>query len=456
MIAPGRNTRPIQQPSFGRPSTGRPGGGNNNWWNSGNIGSGNRVNININNNFRHGANWSTNRKNWGYSPWWNRPATRPWYGGSWHCGWRPGYHPPCYRPPYYGYRPPGYVVYDSGPSTGEMIAWGLVGWGLGKLIFDSGYSSYSNPYPAQPVPTTSGAPVTYNQPITVVAADTAPADDAAAAKVTEASEGYVVKSQQAFKQKDYLAALDAINKAIAEAPGDGALHEYRALVQFALAKYSEAAGVLNPVLASGPGWDWTTMVKLYDSQETYTGQLEALAKYSALKPDAADAHFLLGYHYMVCAHLELAEKEFAAAAKLQPADTVSSQLADLCKASSTSAEEDAAPKDGAAPAATPAETPPPEPVPVDQLAGTWVSDRGDAGKITLVFKSDGNYTWNFVKDGKSTEFGGEFSMNDDGFLVMGADESQMVADVSLPKDKEMKFVLTGGPPGDPGLDFKKS
>ena len=74
----------------------------------------------------------------------------------------------------------------------------------------------------------------------------------------------------------------------AEAPGDGALHEYRALVLFALGKFSEAAGVLNPVLAGGPGWDWTTMISLYPGQETYMNQLAALESYANSKHDAAD------------------------------------------------------------------------------------------------------------------------------------------------------------------------
>lgn len=472
-VRPGQNTKPVKRPVFDNDRVGNNSGNNsnnkNNWWNSGNNNSNNRVtvvnnknvyrgdrNVQINNNFKQNVNWSTNQKNWGYNPWWNRPATRPWYGGSWNCGWNNRYyHSHHYYHGHYwgGYRPlPGYVVYDDDDNdVAKAIGWGLVGWGLGKLIFDSGYQTYHNPYPAQPVQSSKGTQVTYTQPITVVAAQTAPAAADEVTKVTEVSESYITASQDAFKQRNYLVALESANKAVAEAPGDGALHEYRALVLFALGKYSEAAGVLNPVLAGGPGWDWSTMISLYDSQQTYTTQLDALEAYSKSKPDAADARFLLGYHYMVCGHLEQATAEFSEAAKLQPKDSVSAQLRDLTAATSNNGDEDAA-----EPAEAPDNaTPPPAPVPLEKLTGTWVSNRGEQGTVTLAFKDDGKFIWTFKNDKATNEFGGDYSMNDNGLLVLDAEESQMVASVSLPQDSQLKFVLAGGPPGDPGMDFTK-
>ena len=472
VVRPGQNTKPVKRPNFesNKVNINSNNKTNNNWWQSNktvnnkvninnktNIRGGN-TNIQINNNFKKNVNWSTNQRHWGYNPWWNRPAVRPWYGGSWNCGWNNRYrkHYHYHHHGYYGgYRPlPGYSVHyhydDDDNDWAQAIGWGLVGWGLGKLIFDSGYQTYTNPYPAQPVPSASGSQVTYNQPITVVAAQTAPAETEAE-KVTEQSESYIAESQAAFKQRDYLKALDFANKAVGEAPGDGALHEYRALVLFALGKYSEAAGVLNPVLAGGPGWDWTTMIGLYDSQETYMNQFKGLQAYSGSKPEAADARFLLGYHYMVCGYLPEANAEFAEAARLQPADTVSAQLRDLTAASSNNGDEESSSDE-----APVEDTPPPAPVPLEKLAGTWVSDKGAQGTVTLAFKDDGKFLWTFKKDDKSNEFGGEYSMNDSGLLVLDAEDSQMVASVELPKDNELKFVLAGGPPGDPGLVFAKN
>jgi hypothetical protein len=455
VVRPGQNTKPVKRPNFDNNKVNiNSGNKTNNWWQS-NKKTNNSITINqnnnvqINNNFKKNVNWSTDRRHWGYNPWWNRPATRPWYGGSWNCGWNSGYYRRHHHYHYHGYRPwPGYSVHYHDNKVAEAIGWGLVGWGLGKLIFESGYQSYSNPYPAQAVP---GTQVTYTQPITVVAAQTAPAENDAE-QVTSRSESFVADSQAAFKRRDYLVALDFANKAVGEAPGDGALHEYRALVLFALGRFSEAAGVLNPTLAGGPGWDWTTMIGLYDSQDSYMSQFKALQDYSASKPDAADARFLLGYHYMVCGHLADAAEEFESAAKLQPADSVSAQLRDLTKASSNNGDTEEPADDTEDSEETPTA---PDPVPLEKLTGTWVSDKGAQGTVTLAFKDDGKFLWTFSNAGKSNEFGGDFSMNDNGLLVLDAEESQMVASVELPQDGNLKFVLAGGPPGDPGLVFAR-
>jgi hypothetical protein len=443
VVRPGQNSKTVKRPDIDNSTTKK-------WWNSGNtINSNNKtVNIKVNNNYRQNVNWSTQRHNWGYSPWWNRPVVRPWYASSWNCRWRPSYyryHYP-YYPRYVGYRPPGYAVVPA-------IGWGLIGWSLGTMIYDTGYRTYHNPYHARPVRAHRGGQVTYTQPITRVAVDSAPEDDAQVEELTRKSESFVAESQAAFKQDNYLVALELAEKAIEESPGDGALHEYRALVLFALGQYGEAAGVLNPVLASGPGWDWATMVALYDSQQTYTDQLQKLEAYSEQKPDAADTHFLLGYHYMVCGHLDLAAPQFDLAAKLMPADSVSKELAELCRSSTNSTDEKDAPD---AEEAAPADAPVPEPVPLEKLTGIWVSNRDAGDSITLTFKDDGTFTWSYLNEGKTTTMAGEYSINDNGLLVLDSKDSQMVASVALPESSQMKFVLAGGPPEDAGLAFKKN
>jgi tetratricopeptide (TPR) repeat protein len=450
---PGINSRPVQRPQLNYATNSgtklRP-AASTQWWDSSRPGTRDIYNqrhtqIQINNNFQNNVNWSTDRRYWGYNPWWNRPTVRPWYGGSWNCGWSSSYY---HRRPYFsyygGYRPwPGYVVVEQN-NVANAIGWGLVGWSLGKLIYDCGYQSYRNPYPVQSV-----AVVNYQEPITVVAAKTAPKADDETARITQKSESLIAESQAAFKQGNYLVALESANKAIAEAPGDGALHEYRALILFALGKFSEAAGVLNPVLAGGPGWDWSTMIALYNTQEIYLSQLDALKNYSKGKPNAADTRFLLGYHHMVCGHLEEAAEEFEAAAKLQPADSVSAQLRDLTKASSQSG------SDEPTEPSTEKEVAPQSALPLEKLSGAWVSDKGEAGTVSLVFKDDGKFIWSFKKGDQNNEFSGDFSMNDNGLLVLDATESQMTATVSQPKDNELKFVLAGGPPDDPGLTFTR-
>jgi hypothetical protein len=92
-------------------------------------------------------------------------------------------------------------------------------------------------------------------------------------------------------------------------------------------------------------------------------------------------------------------------------------------------------------------------VPSEKLVGTWVSDRGQDGKVTFTMTQDGNYTWSFMNGGKSTDLKGTYGLNDKGLLVLSSDDSQMVSEVTLDADKKMKFILVGAPDGDPGLDF---
>ncbi len=88
--------------------------------------------------------------------------------------------------------------------------------------------------------------------------------------------------------------------------------------------------------------------------------------------------------------------------------------------------------------------------------GTWVSDRGAEGNITFTMVKEGNYTWNYTKGKETTELKGTYGLDDKGLLVLTADDAQMVSEVSLKDDKQLKFVLVGAPDGDPGLEFTKS
>ncbi len=468
---PGRpGNRPSQLPS--RPNFGNGnnignniGGGDRNWWNSGNIniGSGN-TNININRNFQNSINWSTNRRHWGYNPWWNRPSTLPWYGGSWRCGW---VRPPIYRPPAF----PGYYW-----RPGRAIAWGLVGWGLGNLFFDCGYYHYHNPYPVQTVYVQSSPSVTYQQPITQVAEQAAPADESAATAQATKVDSLIGESQVAFKENNYLKALELCDKAVAESPGDGGLHEYRALILFALAKYGEAAGVLNPILVSSPGWDWSTMVQLYDKQETYTEQLRKLEDYTKANQESPSAYFVLGYHYMVCGYMEEAAVAFNKTVELEPADRVASQLASLAensvvtgdgeeaaevadvdpekaeKATEASEKTEEEASEEVAEAATSA-------VPFEQIVGKWSSDQGENGTVTLTLKDDGTFTWEYSSEQADPfKMEGQFNLGEGNILTLtdgDSEDSQMAGTVALPEEGKLNFVLAGGPPGDPGLTFEK-
>jgi hypothetical protein len=420
--------RPSTLPAKSRNWDNKQWGGKNSVWGN-NVNIGNDVNINIDNNFRRSNNFSYRPNYWGARPWWGAGQCHTWHHGHWGYGYNSHY----YHSHWY---------YHDDNDFAEGFMWGIAAWSLGNKIFDMGYQSYKNPYPAPPVQKTT---IVYTQPLSVSAAKSPPGDDATATTAETRSAEALDRSRAAFKKGDYVTAMSTVDEAISYMPGDVTLHEYRALVLFALGKYAESAGVLNPVLASGPGWGWETMIAFYDSSSTYTTQLRKLEAYAKGEPDGAEGHFLLGYHYMVSDHMEQANAEFAATAKLQPADSVARQLRDLTASSLP---------DGGEPDTAPAVRP--EPVPAERLTGTWVSDRGADGKVTFVMTADGNYTWSYMNGEQKSELKGTYGLNEKGLLVLSGEDSQMVSEVTLSGDSTMKFVLVGAPEGDPGLEFKKS
>jgi len=418
-------TLPARAPNW---DTGRWGGRNSVWGNNVNIG--NNVNVNINNNFRHSNNYSYRPNYWGARPWWGAGHCHTWHHGHWGYGYNHNhYHNHWY--------------YDNDNDFAEGFMWGIAAWSLGNTVFNMGYQTYTNPYPAPPVQNTT---VVYTQPLSVTAAKVPPGDDATATTAETKSAEALERSRNAFRSGDYVTAMSSVDESISYMPGDVTLHEYRALVLFSLNRFPEAAGVLNPVLASGPGWGWETMVGFYNSSSTYTNQLRRLEAYVKGKPDAADGHFLLGYHYMVSAHMEEAYKEFALTAELQPADTIARQLRDLTASS--------LPDGGSVEDVPP--PPRPDPVPAEKLTGTWVCERGDNGKVIFVMTADGNYTWSYMNGDQNSELKGTYGLNDKGLLVLSGEDTQMVSEVSLSSDTAMRFVLVGAPDGDPGLEFKKN
>jgi TolA-binding protein len=329
--------RPIDRPNIGpdarpdiRPDT-RPGIADRPWYQDrptrpgyetrpGNIiGSGNEINIgNIQNNI------------------YNRPtvSNRPWYGQPWnaptyhyHYGWHHGY---------WNYWPPGAYypwAYGAGVATGWLL-------GGANVV-------YANPYYVVPATTTT-AVYDYSQPIPVstpaqpttvnvnVTGGTATADSTSTTPTpppedpkTQAAIDKFDSARAAFKQGDFDSALKQVDEAIKELPGDPVLHEFRGLVLFAQGKYQPAAATIYAVLAAGPGWDWETLKALYPNTQTYTDQLYKLEDYVKAHQDAADARFLLSYHYLTLGYTDEAREQLEIVVQQQPGDQLSAQLVKL-------------------------------------------------------------------------------------------------------------------------------
>ncbi len=426
---PGGITRPdfdINNRPDSRPDWGNDWGNWGNWNRPGNR-PGNRpnfnnnnINVNINTNIRNNSSWSYRPNYWGSRPWWVSSRHHHWHHGSWCHGWGR----------------------NSRRSFTHGFLWGVTAWSMGNWIFNSGYQHFHNPFPAPPVINNAGTTIiNYTRPITVVAAEFPPGDEASELAASQKAESAMEDARAAFRKGDFNTALTAVDSAISVVPGDPVMHEFRALVFFSMGRFNDAAGVLNPILASGPGWDWTTMTGLFESQDEYTKLLRKLEEHHKANPDSAAANFLLGYHYLVLGHLEQALELFEHSAKLEPTDTVSAGLRDLLRDSITSDDEQAE------------ESPPPVPVNPDKLVGTWVSEVADDGTITLVMTKEGSFTWSFDKTGNSGKLAGEFGIYDSNLLVLISEDSQMTGELTFADDSKLSFVLAGGPRGDPGLTF---
>lgn len=401
------------------------------------------------NGFYHAVNYAYRPRAWGIRTWWAAPVTYSWHSGCWDYHWN-GYWTNRYA--YYqrpsSYYPPGYRVYYTGASS--VIPWGLASWTLGRLAYDTGYYSYSNPYAAPPV-TTHTTLIQYSEPIAVVASRDVPRDEELVKTGAEKSAAAMERARNAFRTGDYVGASKAVDEAISHAPGDPVLHEFRALVLFALGRYNDAAGVLNSVLASGPGWNWETLIGFYGAAERYTGQLRKLEEYATAHPDSPEPHFLLGYHYLVGGNLPEAHGMFSRVVELQPADTVASQLRGLLAESAA----DKAPDEGAAPAeATTLVEADKEPIRKEALVGIWKAASAEGKTVTLSMTAIGTFTWDY-EGAAGKVLAGDWSLDENGLLVLKDDEVQMVGDIALKPDGSLHFLLAGSPEGDPGLTFRQ-
>ena len=312
-----------------------------------------------------------------------------------------------------------------------------------------GYWGYYNPYWTAPAESTTY--IDYSQPIIVTSSptDSTPQQPAVAAQATgqptaqDEAISQFDSARDLFKNGDYRAALDAVNKAIQKLPHDAVLHEFRALCQFALGDYKSAAATLYAVLSVGPGWDWTTMSGLYSDVEAYTEQLRALEKYIADHPNSPDGHFVLAYQYLTAGHSDAAAREYKKVLELNPKDELSKQLlASLIGPG----QETPKPSEPAAP---------PKPVDASSIVGDWKTSRPDGASIALKLSKDNKYTWQYTAGGKTEEFAGAYTLADNILILKQNDQPMMVGQLTLLAANQMNFKLPGGDTADPGLTFSK-
>jgi len=426
----------------------------NNLWNSGSIGSNNWIHGNNFNNVNVGGGWGLPGYGWGgggYGGWannWNNGFVNPryggWYNGCWGGNW--------------GYGGGWWAPFAVGAATwGLASSLGSWGWGYGS-------AGYANPYySAIPAAVVAASPYDYSQPVVVNNYITNDSDLTDASTVQGGSATSVAGSAAdavfdsaltAFKKGDYAAALTACDKAIAASPNDSVIHEVRALTLFALGRYPEAAATLNAVLAVAPGMDWTTMSSLYDSVDTYTGQLRKLEDFCRANPGSAAGYFVLAYHYLVGGHAEMAADALRVVVEKQPTDVVAKRLLDAIAPPDQQQQQQAdplpapQPKPEAAAAATPAG-------PETDLVGTWTATSGK-DSIELTITADSAFTWKATPAGRpAVEISGTIETTRDAIALVSQTAGTMTAQVASKGADAFDFTLVGAPPDAPPLSFQR-
>lgn len=373
------------------------------------------------------------------------------YHGHWNWNQAANHHHHNHGWNNYGW--PGY--YNSGWGY-QPYFWGVGGWGLGSMVYNSGYVNYYNPYYystpstgycynyAQPIP------VSYN---TVVA-------DAGTTTTPAASSSVMDNAVLAFQQNDFAKALDLTNQGIQQSPDDAVLHEFRGLVLFAKGDYQQAAATVHSILAVGPGWDWETLSGLYPDVGVYTNQLRSLEAFTKQNPQDAAGHFLLAYHYMSDGYPDAATRQLQQVKELVPNDMVASNLLKMTTASSAPADSAAPPAptlataNGTQPA--PATTAPPAPAPIDPsvIVGSWTASRDDGSNFGLVLKDDKTFSWSFSpKDQQAQSFDGTYKVEGNVIALERTGGGSLMAEIASNDRSKFNFKMVGSPDEDPGLTF---
>ena len=193
------------------------------------------------------------------------------------------------------------------------------------------------------------------------------------------------------------------------------------------------------------------MIGNYADADVYTQQLRALEAYVKANPQSAPAHFVLGYHYLTQGHNDAAAKQYEEAARLQPTDKLSAQLAAQLQPSAAQASTAA----GATPAAATAAA---EPAKQGTLPGRWAATPAKDSQVALTIQEDGSFTWAVTAPGKPAMTIAGKSTFANGMLTLADQNNQngaLVGKVTWQDENHFTFQVAGGGTGDPGLSFAR-
>ena len=376
-----------------------------------------------------------------------------------------------------GYGNRGYYGYGRGLFGFWGPYWGLGfgpwwwwGGGLGYGLYGGyGGGGYYNPYYTDNY--LSGG-FDYGQPLPETAQ-------------TSEDDASFTQARADFYAGDYRKSLLDIQPALQEMSGSLDVHEFHALIYFALGNYYQAAAVAHTVLEAGPGWNWETLQSFYSSPEVYTQQLRALEHFVGEHPKDAGAQFLLGYQYAMLGHLNTASHQFASVVSLEPRDKLSAAiLANLDRALKAKPQTPStAPSQPETPS-VPSQTPPPPEFPMESdgaanapgaatnapnaqaqtgasapaanaLVGTWQANPFPGFTIEATLQPDGHFVWKASQGEHSESFSGTYAVDGKNLVLTRTDGQKMDGILTMKGANGFNFHSKTTPQEDPGLNFAK-
>lgn len=371
-----------------------------------------------------------------------------------------------------GYR--GYGGYGRWGYGGWGWGWGIGPgyWGFGSPFWYGGwpfwygtlgYGAYVNPYYVNGY---DYGGYNYGVPIQPSQNQGPPQDNDAYAQ-----------ARSAFYAGNYQEALQFINQAATALPGDEDVHQFHALVFFAMGNYQAAAAVAHTVLDSGPGWNWNVLQSFYPSPDVYTKQLRGLEHAVSDSPNQAATRFLLGYEYLMLGHFKAADRQFTKVVALEPRDTLSKNILNGLNNSAAVKENapssagpsgptNVSPQTTTQPPGGPSTLPPLPPGstttptnpsgPAPAITGSWKASPAPGVNIEATLQPDKHFTWKFTENGQNAQFTGTYvQQGDELILTRDQDGQKMDGVVTMNPNGGFRFRLKNTDPGDVGLEFNK-
>jgi hypothetical protein len=292
-------------------------------------------------------------------------------------------------------------------------------------------------------------------------------------------------ARAAFYAGNYNLALLDINQAVQNLPTNADVHQFHALVFFAMGDYDRAAAVAHAVLEGGPGWDWSTLQTFYASTDTYTQQLRALEHYVGAHAGDPASRFELGYQYLMLGHLRAARGQLANVSALEPRDSLTANLiVGLGKAQTVNSQRKVSSENvvtaaaiNQAPGSPTAQvrlassntaegmSSVPSSATLRQsaatvsggvsLAGTWKATPAPSTTIETTLEPDAHFVWKATQQGQTQTFTGTYSRQGDGLVFNRVDGQTMNGVVTMNGNNAFQFRLKNTDPNDPGLRFSR-